>query len=107
MTPGIKLIEETEGTGPPAAKGDTVEFESQAFLSHGDPAQERILMSTRLDKREVKPGVEYSLVGMKAGGYRKVKISPHLLYRDGGVPGKVPPNALMIYELWMKKITKG
>ena len=83
-----------------------MEFESQAFLSRGDLAQERLLTSTRLGKREVIAGIEYSLIGMKAGGYRKVKISPHLAYRDVGVAGKVPPNAVMIYELWVKNITK-
>jgi len=99
-------MDEIEGAGPCAAKGDVVEFESQATLSHGDTAQDRVAMSTRLGKREVIAGVEYSLIGMKSGGYRKVKISPHVAYRDAGVPDKVPPNAVMIYELWMKRITK-
>ena len=107
MTSGIKLIEEIEGSGVAAAKGDTVEFEAQAFLTHGDSAQARMLMSTCLGKRQLIAGVEYSLFGMKVGGYRKVRISPHLAYRDVGVPEKVPPNAVMIYELWMKKITSG
>ena len=107
MTSGIELIDETEGTGPPAAKGDTVEFESQATLTRGDAVQDRHVMSTCLGKRQVIAGVEHSLIGMRVGGYRKVKISPHLAYRDVGVPGKVPPNAVMIYELWMTRITRG
>ncbi len=105
MKAGIKLLEETEGTGQPAVKGDIVEFESQASLSRGDLAQDRLVMSICLGKRQVIAGVEYSLIGMKPGGYRKVRISPHLAYRDVGVPDKMPPNAVMIYELWMKKIT--
>ena len=107
MKSGIKLIEETEGEGTPAEQGDTVEFESQAFLSRGDPAQARFATSTRLGSRRIIAGVEYSLVGMKAGGYRKVRISPHLAYRDVGVPDKVPANAVMVFELWMTRITKG
>ena len=63
-------------------------------------------MSTRLGKRQVIAGVEQALLGMRAGGYRKVKIGPHLAYRDVGVPTRVPPNAVMIYELWMRRITK-
>lgn len=104
MKSGLKLLEETEGTGSPAAKGSTVEFESQARLSGGDLAQDRIFMTVCLGKREVIAGVEYSLIGMKPGGYRKVKISPHLAYRDVGVPDTVPPNAVIIYELWMKTV---
>lgn len=98
------MLEEREGTGEPAAKGDTVEFESQAWLSGGDPAQDRIITTACLGKRQVIAGVEYSLIGMKPGGYRKVKISPHLAYRDVGVPEKVPPHAVLIFELWMKKV---
>jgi len=103
---GIKLIEELEGQGQPAVKGDTVEFESQARLSHGDLAQERLSMQTRIGSREIIAGVEYSLIGMREGGYKKVKVSPHLGYRDEGVQKKVPPNAVLIYELWMNKIEK-
>ncbi len=105
MKSGIRLLDETEGTGQPAVKGDIVEFESQAYLSRGELAQNRLVMSICLGKRQVIAGVEYSLTGMKPGGYRKVKISPQLAYRDVGVPDKVPPNAVMIYELWMTKVT--
>lgn len=107
MKSGIKLIEETLGDGPAAEKGDTVQFESQAFLSHGEPAQDRIATSTRLGSRQIIAGVEHSLIGMRSGGYRKIKISPHLAYRDVGVSGKIPPNAVMIFDLWMNGITKG
>ena len=67
-------------------------------------AQDRVVMTISLGRRQVIAGVEYSLIGMKPGGYRKVKISPHLAYRDEGVPDKVPPNAVMIYELWIKTV---
>jgi len=43
---------------------------------------------------------------MREGGYRKVRISPHLAYRDVGVEDKVPPDAVLIYELWLTSITK-
>ena len=106
MKSGIKLIEETDGQGPSAEQGDNVEFESQAFLSRGDRAQDRFATSTRLGSRQTIAGVEYSLLGMKVGGYRKVKISPHLAYRDAGVPDKVPPGAVMIFELRVTGLTK-
>lgn len=104
MKSGIKLIEEIEGTGKPAAKGDRVKFESQARLTGGDLAQDRVVMTINVGRRQAIAGVEYSLIGMKPGGYRKVKISPHLAYRDEGVPDRVPPNAVMIYELWVKTV---
>ena len=49
-------------------------------------------------------GVEHALMGMKAGGYRKVRISPHLAYRNKGIPGLVHPDAVLIYEIWLRHI---
>lgn len=104
MTSGIKLIEDIEGTGREAAKGDTVEFESQGYLNHGECVQDRLMMKTKIGTRDIIAGIEYALTGMKVGGYRKIKISPHLGYRDEGVAGEIPPNAVLVYELWLHRI---
>ena len=52
--------------------------------------------------REAIAGVEHALMGMKVGGYRKVRVSPHLAYRDKGIPDLVPPDAVLIVELWLR-----
>jgi FKBP-type peptidyl-prolyl cis-trans isomerase len=57
-----------------------------------------------LGRREVIAGVERSLMGMKAGGYRKVRVSPHLAYREKGLPGLIPENAVLVVELWLREI---
>ena len=49
-------------------------------------------------------GIEHALVGMQPGGYRKVRISPHLAYREKGVPGLIPPDAVLTVELWLRAI---
>ena len=41
---------------------------------------------------------------MKVGGYRKVRISPHLAYRAKGVPGFIPPDAVLIVDLWLRAV---
>ncbi len=107
MISGIKLLEEREGEGLPAQRGDVVRFDSRGFLNRGDQIQEKCETTTRLGDRDLIAGIEKSLEGMKTGGYRKVKISPHLAYRDQGVEGKIPPDAVLIYELWMKGIGRG
>jgi FKBP-type peptidyl-prolyl cis-trans isomerase len=104
MISGIKLIEEIEGIGREAIKGDIVEFESKGYLNQSECIQERLMMTTKIGKRDVIAGIEYALIGMKEGSYRKVKISPHLGYRDEGVVGKIPPNAVLVYELWLHRI---
>ncbi len=58
--------------------------------------------SLSLGSREAMAGVEYALAGMKQGGYRKVRISPHLAYRDEGLGDLIPANAVLIVELWLR-----
>lgn len=68
-------------------------------------SQKLINHTILLGKRQAIPGVEHSLVGMKEGGYRKVSASPHLAYREKGIPGLIPENAVLIIELWLREIT--
>jgi len=48
--------------------------------------------------------VERALIGMKVGGYRKVRVSPHLAYGDKGIQDLVPPDAVLICEIWLRDI---
>ena len=57
-----------------------------------------------LGKREVVPAVERALLGMRVGGYRKLRASPHLAYRKEGIPGLIPGNAVLTVELWLRAI---
>jgi FKBP-type peptidyl-prolyl cis-trans isomerase len=43
---------------------------------------------------------------MRVGGYRKVRISPHLAYGAAGVAGKIPANAVLVYELWLTSVDR-
>ena len=57
-----------------------------------------------LGKREVIAGVERSLMDMKAAGYRKIRVSPHLAYREKGLPGLIPEHAVLVVEIWLREI---
>jgi FKBP-type peptidyl-prolyl cis-trans isomerase (trigger factor) len=119
---GLKMLEEREGEGRQAQKGDRVVYNSRLFMNKGDevPLNETqakhlpkemirvvdgvtlIDRTVVLGRREVMAGVEHALIGMKVGGYRKVRISPHLAYRDKGIPDLIPPNAVLICEIWLR-----
>ena len=121
---GIKLLDELEGTGEPAKKGDRIVYNFKIFLNQGDELllyerqadylPEKMIRTedgnrfidhtTTLGQREAIAGIEYSLIGMKQGGYRKVRLSPHLAYRDKGLDDLIPPNAVLIVELWLREI---
>ena len=73
----------------------------QIRVEGGRDVVDRVAM---LGKREVIPAVEQALIGMSVGGYRKVRAGPHLAYRQRGVPGLIPENAVLIVELWLRAI---
>ena len=126
---GLKLLEETPGSGEEAKKGDKVVYNTKIFLNQGDEVPFNQQQADRipehmnhilrkvdeytfidhhviLGKRETMAAVEYSLYGMKEGGYKKIKASPHLAYREKGVPGLIPENAVLTIELWLRNVNK-
>ena len=124
---GIKLLEESMGEGKIAEKGDRVVFNMRIYLNKGEevhlnndlaekmPEHLSHMVRTEgdikfinhhatLGKRESVAAVEHSLIGMKAGGYRKIKASPHMAYGEKGIPGLIPENAVLTIELWLREI---
>jgi len=121
---GLKLFEEREEEGVSANKDDRVMFNMRLFLNKGDEVPLNETQAAHLPKemirivdgvtlidrtivmgcREAIAGVEHALIGMKVGGYWKVRISPHLAYRDKGIPDHIPPEAVLIVELWLRGV---
>ena len=94
---GITIEDVRVGAGAVAEKGSTVRIRYDGFLSKGDRFQHDMECSFRIGARLVIAGLEYGVEGMRVGGRRRIKVGPHLAYRDEGVPGVVPPNAVLIF----------
>jgi len=121
---GLTLLDEREGDGCVAQIDDRVVYNVRLYLNKGDEVllneeqadhmpEEKIRIqdgvtlidrTVTLGRREVMAGVEQALIGMKAGGYRKVRISPHLAYRDKGLPELIPPHAVLVAEIWLRAV---
>ena len=121
---GLKLLDERDGEGRAAQKGDRVVYNLKIFLNRGDEVPLNELQSKEvpehrvrvegdyrfidhtivLGRRQAIAAVETALIGMKQGGYRKVRASPHLAYREAGIPGLIPENAVLILELWLREL---
>ena len=101
---GIKLLAETPGTGEPIKKGDTVKVRLNGWLNQGQQIQRNYIGEVMVGGREIIPGIGYSIEGMRRGAKRKVKISPHLGYREAGVENRIPPNAVLVYEIEVLEI---
>ena len=69
-----------------------------------DTRQEQQPLRIELQKRDCIAGLRYGIVGMRVGGRRELIVSPHLGYGAEGMPGRVPPNALLRFEVELLEI---
>jgi FKBP-type peptidyl-prolyl cis-trans isomerase len=96
---GVEIESETPGEGAIAERGTTVVVRLDGYLNRGQRFQSGEVVTIELGCRHVIAGLEYGIEGMRVGGRRRLRIGSHLAYRDEGVPGKIPPNALLIYDV--------
>lgn len=108
LIPGLDILEEHDGEGRAAESGDTVTFDVRIYLNRGDEVAPGLeAQRVILGKRRVIAGIEKALIGMRAGGCRKVRVSPHLAYGDRGVEGVIPANAVLNISLRLLAIDAG
>ncbi len=122
---GLEILENLEGSGPMAESGHTIIYNVRIFLNRGDEVpmnetqaklgvpNERIRREndhifidyiSTLGKRQVIAGIEKALLGMRVGGFRKVRVGPHLAYGDRGLPGLIPPDAVLNIHVWLREV---
>jgi FKBP-type peptidyl-prolyl cis-trans isomerase (trigger factor) len=123
---GFKLLEERDGEGRQAVKGDRVVYNTRIFLNQGDEVPLNDIQAKQvpnemirvvdgvtfidhpivLGQRQAIAGIEHALLSMKPGGYRKVRISPHLAYQDKGIPDLIPADAVLTCEVWLRAVAQ-
>lgn len=95
---GIKIVSETPGSGPELKKGDRVRIRYDIQLNRGDfLTRDEETVLTVGDRNSV-AGLRYGLEGLRAGGTRRFRASPHLCYRDLEL-ASVPKNAVLIFDI--------
>lgn len=105
MTGGIKIKEIKLGDGAEAVKGSLVSVRCRYYLNRGQPLRmDNDLTSFKIGRRQVIAGLEKGVVGMRVGGTRQLRISPHLAYGESGIAGLIPPLAVLICEVELVSI---
>ena len=101
---GVEYEDIKLGDGPPASRGAKVDVRYSLFLNRGQLVQENQEYSFRVGKRRVIPGLEYGVEGMRVGGERRLRVAPHLAYRDQAIPGLVPVNAVLEFHVTLLRV---
>ena len=92
---GVEYEDVSVGAGTIATRGSVVAVSYDLSLNRGEQVQAKQHYSFRIGGRNVIAGLEYGVEGMRVGGQRRLRIGPHLAYRDQAIPGKIPANAVL------------
>ncbi|MBI5869489.1 MAG: FKBP-type peptidyl-prolyl cis-trans isomerase [Actinobacteria bacterium] len=104
----LKIEDIAAGTGPAAKNGDLVTVDYTGWLTDGtqfDSSKGRKPFEFTLGAGEVIPGWDQGVAGMMVGGTRRLTIPPELGYGSRGAGGVIPPNATLVFEVELKKIS--
>ncbi|HTW52002.1 MAG TPA: FKBP-type peptidyl-prolyl cis-trans isomerase [Stellaceae bacterium] len=105
---GLKYIDTKVGDGAEAKKGSIVSMQYTGWL-YTKSGQKGAKFDSSLDRdkpfnftlgqKQVIPGWDEGIVGMKVGGKRTLIIPPDLAYGSTGAAGVIPPNATLIFDV--------
>ncbi len=105
---GLQYEDITEGNGPAAKAGDSVEVHYTGWLKDGtkfDSSLDRGQpFGFQLGARRVIQGWDEGVAGMKVGGKRKLVIPSGLAYGARGAAGVIPPNAELTFEVELLRV---
>lgn len=100
---GLIVEDVVIGGGREVRAGDIVKVHYTGTLLDGSTFDSSRSQGTpfefRVGQRQVIPGFDRGILGMKVGGRRKVTIPHQLGYGIDGSPPRIPPKATLIFDL--------
>lgn len=100
---GLEINDTQIGTGVEAVVGKVVTVHYTGALTDGRVFDSSLNRGTpfsfTLGAGQVIQGWERGFAGMKVGGKRRLIIPGDFAYGPSGVPGLIPPNATLVFEV--------
>jgi hypothetical protein len=101
MRPGIKLLEDVPGSGPVVERQRLYRLRFRMWLNKGDAVRWKakwgqidtavleddgatLITDVRINREALISGLLYGVEGMRVGGTRKLKVSPHMAFGERG-----------------------
>ncbi len=107
---GMKVEILKEGAGEAVKNGDAVSVHYTGTLENGekfDSSLDRgVPFSFVLGEGRVIKGWELGVLGMKKGEKRRLTIPYELAYGENGMPGVIPPKAILIFDVELLQINQ-
>jgi FKBP-type peptidyl-prolyl cis-trans isomerase FkpA len=99
----LQIVDDVVGTGPEARPGDTVRVHYTGTLMNGiqfDSSRDREKpFDFKIGDGAVIKGWDQGVIGMKAGGKRRLTIPESLGYGEEGSPPNIPPKAGLKFDI--------
>jgi uncharacterized protein len=113
---GLTLLADIPGNAEPVRRQHDYLIRLRLWLNQGDAVRwqtpwgavsgarldddgKTLVTTVRIDRRSLINGLFYGVDGMRVGGTRRLEIAPHLGYGASGLPGMIPPGALLTAEI--------
>ena len=100
---GLKYVDEKIGDGAAPTQGQILTVHYDGMLQDGktfDSSRDRCKpIQFKLGVAQVIKGWDEGFSTMKVGGKRKLIIPPQLGYGDKGIPGVIPENATLTFDV--------
>ena len=98
---GLRYVDLVQGTGATVPPGATIEGHFTGYLVNGTKFEDSRSgpAPVKIPLTGVIAGLREGIAGMKVGGHRKLIIPPALGYGSKGRPGKIPPDAILVFDI--------
>jgi FKBP-type peptidyl-prolyl cis-trans isomerase len=107
-TEELKIEDIKVGQGREVKEGDTISVHYKGTLTNGkqfgssyDNGKPFVF---KVGAGEVIAGWDKGVIGMKAGGKRRLTVPPELGYGQQGVGEDIPPNSTLIFEIELLEV---